>query len=183
MLIKGMNTSTFVYSFALLLSACLFGFSKASAQLQANFNIDKPGGCSPLSVQFTNTTTGTSASTTYVWSFGNGNSSALANPGATYYTEKSYTITLTASDGSVTSSKSIDITVYKKPVVDFSVSSNKGCVPLTTSFTANATPGDGTIASYYWDFGDGATDQVTTAVTGHTYTYCTKATGYIKRYQ
>jgi PKD repeat protein len=141
------------------------------AQLQANFTVDKSGGCSPLSVQFTNTTTGGSAATTYQWSFGNNNSSTLQNPGATYYDEKTYTVTLTAKDGSSSSSKTLQITVYKKPTVDFSISPAKGCAPLQAAFTANASPGDGSIAKYYWDFGDGETEQGSAADTRHTYTF------------
>ena len=82
--------------------------SPASAQLAANFTADKEGGCSPLSVKFTNTSTGASATTTWQWNFGNGNSSTLKDPGATYFTEKTYTVTLTAKDGAVTSVKTPD---------------------------------------------------------------------------
>ncbi len=62
--------------------------------------------------------------------------------------------------------------VYKKPTVDFTVSPAKGCVPLDVNFTANATPGDGTLANYLWDFGDGETVQGSTyKTTQHTYTF------------
>ena len=167
-----MNTKPILYSYALLLLPFLFCLSsKTNAQLQANFTIDKPGGCSPLSVQFTNTSTGTSGTTTYQWTFGNGNSSALANPGATYYDEKTYTVSLTAKDGATISTKTLQFTVYKKPTVDFSVSPAKGCVPLPVNFTSNATPGDGTISKYFWDFGDGATEQGSSSSTAHIYIF------------
>lgn len=143
----------------------------ASAQLQADFTVDKTGGCSPLSVKFTNTSTGTSASTTYDWVFDNGNGSKLKDPGANYLDEKTYTVTLTIKDGGNTSTKSIDIIVYKKPSVDFSVSGAQGCVPLMVTFTANATPGDGTITKYYWDFGDGKTTQGQENTIDHNYTF------------
>jgi PKD repeat protein len=67
----------------------------AQAQLTANFSADKMGGCSPLLVQFTNTSTGASANARYHWDFGNGNTSALQNPGAIFTEEKTYTVTLT----------------------------------------------------------------------------------------
>ena len=163
-----MNTKPILYSYALLLLPFLFCLSsKTNAQLQANFTIDKPGGCSPLSVQFTNTSTGTSGTTTYQWTFGNGNSSALANPGATYYDEKTYTVSLTAKDGATISTKTLQFTVYKKPTVDFSVSPAKGCVPLPVNFTSNATPGAGTISKYFWAFGDGAPEQGSSSSTAH----------------
>ncbi|UEG50497.1 PKD domain-containing protein [Ferruginibacter lapsinanis] len=141
----------------------LLGFAISSlnsfAQLKANFTVDNASGCSPLSVKFTNTTTGTSSTTTWTWNLGNGNSSALFEPGAIYRTEQKYTVTLTAKDGANTSVKSMDIFVYKKPTIDFSVSPSSGCIPLNVSFTANATAGDGTIAEYVWDYGDGKTEQ------------------------
>ncbi|MCW3089933.1 MAG: internalin [Ferruginibacter sp.] len=143
-----------------------------SAQLQANFTVDKQAGCSPLSIKFTNTTTGTTNATTWQWSFGNGNSSTLKDPGATYFTEKTYSVTLTANDGTASSTKTMDITVYKKPAVDFSVSTVKGCAPLPVSFTANASAGDGSISNYLWDFGDGATLQGSSfSSTQHTYSF------------
>jgi gliding motility-associated-like protein len=154
---------------------CFFGCCcsiKVTAQLTANFTTDKQGGCSPLNVKFTNTTTSASATATWQWSFGNGNTSTLKDPGATYFTEKTFSVTLTVKDGSNSSYKTMDIVVYKKPTVDFTVSPAKGCVPLDVNFTANATPGDGTLANYLWDFGDGETVQGSTyKTTQHTYTF------------
>jgi len=141
-----------------VLLCCCCGIN-ATAQLQANFTVDKTGGCSPLSVKFTNTTTGASAAATWAWNFGNGNSSVLKDAGATYFTEKTYSISLTVKDGTATSTKTIDVIVYKKPTIDFTVSPAKGCVPLTVNYTANATAGDGSIANYLWTFGDGTNIQ------------------------
>ncbi|CAN5789625.1 hypothetical protein BH10BAC3_BH10BAC3_31510 [soil metagenome] len=142
-----------------------------TAQLQANFTIDKPGGCSPLEVGFTNTTSGAPAGITYNWDFGNGNSSTLVNPGATYSVEKSYTVTLTATSGGIKSAISKTITVYRKPTVDFSATPSKGCAPLQVNFSSTVSPGDGTIAKYLWDFGDGITVQGNNlGQTAHLYT-------------
>lgn len=163
--LKSTNHKLFLIFFFAIVSLHL------QAQLQANFTVDNASGCSPLSVKFTNTTTGKSAYTTWTWNLGNGNSSALFEPGATYRTEQKYTITLTAKDGANTSVKSIDIFVYKKPTLDFSVSPASGCIPLLVSFTASATAGDGNIAQYHWDYGDGKTEQgVGFQKTSHTYT-------------
>ncbi|MEI9933477.1 MAG: PKD domain-containing protein [Ferruginibacter sp.] len=124
----------------------------SQAQLKANFTIDKNGGCSPLTVSFTNTTTGGSANTKWKWDFGNGNTSALTDAGATYVTEKTYTVTLTATDGANSSVQTKQITVYKKPVVDFSASPAKGCLPLPVTLTSNSSAGDGTIANLFLGF-------------------------------
>src|SRR6187200_1083904 len=89
-----------------------------AAQLKADFSLDKSGGCSPLAVSFTNTSTGVSSTTTYEWDFGNGNSSVLKNPGAVFREEKQFTVTLTVKDGNQISTKSQLVTVYKKPTID-----------------------------------------------------------------
>src|SRR5882757_5822111 len=104
--------------------------SAVRAQLKAGFKPNTNGGCSPLTVSFTNTTTGASSAATYNWNLGNAKVSSLPNPGSTYINEQTYTITLTVKDGSQTSTSSQTITVYKKPTVDFSASPTKGCLPL-----------------------------------------------------
>ncbi|MBC7722000.1 MAG: PKD domain-containing protein [Pedobacter sp.] len=143
------------------------------AQLKADFTTSDGvlGGCSPFTVLFKNITTGATSKAIYKWDFGNNNTSSLINPGAFYTTEKTYTITLTVTDNGNTSTKKLDIIVYKKPTVDFTISTTKGCVPLTTTFTSNATPGDGKISNYFWDFGDGTTRTDSGLVTlSHTFT-------------
>jgi gliding motility-associated-like protein len=140
-----------------------------AAQLKADFSLDKSGGCSPLAVSFTNTSTGVSSTTTYEWDFGNGNSSVLKNPGAVFREEKQFTVTLTVKDGNQISTKSQLVTVYKKPTIDFTASLQKGCAPLPVTFTSSSTAGDGTIANYFWDFGDGATQSAANNELAHTY--------------
>jgi PKD repeat protein len=146
-----------VSSFLLL----LFSFS-ANAQLQAGFTTDKAGGCSPLTIDFTNTTTGASANAIYKWDLGNSNTSALPNAAATYIQEQTYSVTLTVTDAGKSSSATRQISVYKRPAVDFSFDTKKGWLPLAVNFAATATPGEGTIANYFWDFGDGNTSTATT---------------------
>lgn len=154
----------------ILLLCCFIGIN-ASAQLQANFSVDKDAGCSPLSIKFSNTTTGASAAAIWQWNFGNGNTSALKDPGATYFTEKTYTVTLTVKDGSNSSTKSMTVTVYKKPTVDFAVTPSKGCAPLTVNFTSKVSAGDGTVANYLWDFGDGQNIQGNYNTATHIYNF------------
>ncbi|MBX2925806.1 MAG: PKD domain-containing protein [Chitinophagaceae bacterium] len=142
------------------------------AQLKADFTMDPPnGGCTPLTVTFKNTTTGASASATYEWEFGNGTNKGYDKDAfAVYIAEKTYTVTLTVKDGAQSSSISKNITVYKKPTVDFSFSPPKGCAPFPVTFTSNSSAGDGTIAKYIWDFGDGITqDGANLQQTVHTY--------------
>ncbi|MBN9299055.1 MAG: PKD domain-containing protein [Filimonas sp.] len=133
------------------------------------------GGCSPFLPSFVNTTTGASAGATYKWDFGNGNTPVTKGKDeivtASYTTPKKYTVTLTVTDGGQAYSKTMEVTVYQKPTADFTVSNPKGCTPLSTTFTSTATPGDGTISKYFWDFGDGTTNNSgTLSNTTHTYT-------------
>ncbi|MEP6747256.1 MAG: PKD domain-containing protein [Bacteroidota bacterium] len=163
---------------SILLTACLLLLSQEMvAQLQANFTTDKTGGCSPIAIVFTNTTSGASADATYQWDFGNGNTSASFNAGAVYKDEKDYTVTLTVQEDGKVSVKSKTISVYAKPVVnDFTVSPVKGCLPVNTTFTATAAPGSGSLTGYLWDFGDGNTQQGFSASQQHIYSVAQKAT-------
>lgn len=125
----------------------------------ADFTTTPAAGCSPLPVNFKNTSSGFSAAATYKWDFGNGNTSALKdNVGATYQDPRDYKVTLTITDGGKTFTKTSTVTVYKKPTTDFSANTAKGCLPLPVTFTSNSTAGDGTISSYFWDYGDGTAE-------------------------
>ena len=155
----------FLHIFFLLCTGSLTSL----AQLNADFTVDKTGGCSPLTVSFTNKTTGASANAIYKWDFGNGNTATTLNPGAIFINEQTYTVTLTVQDGTQTSAKTQSVTVYKKPVADFTAAAAKQCLSSPVTFTSNSSPGDGTIASYYWDFGDGITQQGFSNSQGHSY--------------
>lgn len=118
--------------------------------------MSKTGGCSPLNVAFTNLSNA-SATATYAWDFGNGNSSTLKNPSAIYLDTKVYTVTLTVTDGAQTATKTRTVTVYKKPVVNFTTPKPFVCLPDGVTFNSTATAGDGSISTQHWDFGDGFT--------------------------
>ncbi len=154
--------------FFLTIIGILFLQIQVSAQLKAAFYADKQGGCSPLTVTFSNTTNA-SSSAVYEWDFGNGNTSSLKNPGAVFLDQKEYTVTLTVKDGNQASSSSQVIIVYKKPVVDFSISSSKVCTPDPVTFTGKATADKGNIVDYMWDFGDGFTGRNYGPQIAHTY--------------
>lgn len=62
----------------------------------ASFTSDYAAGPAPLTVNFTNTSTG---ATTYNWSFGDGNTSTVVNPSNTYTTDSTFTVILVASNG------------------------------------------------------------------------------------
>ena len=157
------------YSKSLLLSVQLIFlcYLYAGAQLNASFQVNKTGGCAPLAISFTNTTSGASAAATYLWDFGNGNMSTLQNPGAIYNEEKTYTVTLTVKDGALSSSKSLQITVYTPPLADFNATPLKDCLPVTVNFAV--TPGTAG-NTYTWDYGDGNTEKTFASTASHSYT-------------
>lgn len=168
-------TAGIKYSGAFVLLFLHFGLVSI-AQLQADFSMDKNGGCSPLTVNFTNRTYGASSSAPYKWDFGNSNSSTLLNPGAIYRDEQTYTVTLTVTDNGNASSKTATVTVYKKPTVDFSVAAPKVCMPDAAIFNVTASAGDGYVSNYNWDFGDGTTQQGYGNQMNHYYNYVQKPT-------
>ncbi|NJK94653.1 MAG: PKD domain-containing protein [Bacteroidales bacterium] len=138
-----------------LLTCCIIfmAFSDISAQIVASFSIDKSTGCSPLSVEFTNSSTGP-GTLTYTWSFGNGNSSDLQNPKAVYSTSGTYIVRLTVSNGSETKWIEKNIEVFKNPVANFSANA-KGCVPINIAFTDVSEKGNANINKWNWDFRNG----------------------------
>lgn len=124
----------------------------------ANFTGSPLAGCSPLIVNFQNLSTGNP--TSWSWDFGNGNTSTLQNPVATYFTPGTYTVKLTATNvnGSNTLTRSQYISVYESPTADFSADKTSGCFPLSVQFTDASTPGTGNNnISWLWDFGNGST--------------------------
>ncbi len=130
----------------------------ASAQINAAFTVNTNSGCSPVVVQFTDQSTGGPVS--WKWNFGDGSPIVtLQNPEKIYTTPGTYNVSLTVSNG-VDSSvlvKMAYITVFQSPVVNFAVSRNSGCFPLSTSFTDQSSAGSGSITKWLWDFGDGDT--------------------------
>ena len=145
-----------------LLLLCLFFYSSGTlAQPAANFTASPLAGCSPLIVNFQDLSTG--APTSWLWNFGNGNTSTLQNPIASYFTPGTYTITLTVTNagGSNTLVRTNYISVYEPPTVDFSASITSCCFPLRVQLTDLSTAGIGnTNVSWDWDFGNGQTSNL-----------------------
>jgi PKD repeat protein len=101
----------------------------------------------------------------YAWTFGDGATGSGAITSRTYAAGGSYTVTLTVTDnGNATSQTAHAVTVNAPPVASFT----SACSGLTCSFDASGSSDpDGTIASYAWTFGDGATGSG--ATTSRTY--------------
>ncbi|MFY9310947.1 MAG: PKD domain-containing protein [Bacteroidia bacterium] len=133
------NTSTTVYHAA-----------------NAAFTSDYAINCSPLPVQFTNTSTG---AVDYSWNFGDGTPvSTAANPNHLFINNtpflQTYITTLTVnSPNGCSNSATQNILLYPSPIFTFvALPIDTGCSPLAVNF--NASSGG---AVYEWDFGDGST--------------------------
>jgi gliding motility-associated-like protein len=140
-----------------LLPVCLFFINSSWAQLTAAFNATPTAGCVPLLARFQDQSSGNPSS--WRWDLGNGTISTLQNPSATYFTPGKYTIKLVVKNAFQADSvvKTQYITVHALPTVNFQASDSTGCFPLSIGFTDLSSPGDGTIISWEWDFGDGTT--------------------------
>jgi PKD repeat protein len=101
------------------------------------------------------------------WDFGDGGTATGMTATHTYAAAGTYTIELTVTDDeglTNTASEIVSVRPAIPPVASFTVSVNGLHVDVDASGSSDA---DGTIASYDWDFGDGATATGVTA--SHTY--------------
>src|SRR3990172_2296655 len=108
---------------------------------------------------------------TYLWDFGDGQTSAEPNPSHTYSQNGVYSVTLTVSDGrgGVDFDATISIAYDIDPKASFTSDKTTGNAPLTVSFSDASSSydgltswswdfdGDGDELTYLWDFGDGQT--------------------------
>ena len=130
----------------------------------SNFGANITSGVKPLTVQFTDQTIGTA--TSWLWNFGDGNTSVLQSPSHTYLAKGVYTVSLTSTGpaGSTTETKSNYITVYDPTNANFTASMTSGIAPFQANFT-NTSSGDYSMSN--WSFGDGSTSTLNNP--SHTY--------------
>src|SRR5215831_6596735 len=130
----------------------------------ANFTASQATGRLPLTMVFTDTSTGNI--TAWAWDFGDGTGSTAQSPTHTYSTVGTYTaqLTVTGPGGSTTATGTITVT-GPRPVAKFSASPSSGLAPLTVAFSDAST---GNITAWTWDFGDGTGSTAQSPV--HTYT-------------
>gem|GEM_PF-3618602 len=125
--------------------------------------------CGPLTASFSPTVDANRTVTSYLWDFGNGNTSTLESPSASYVTANSYTVslTITYSDGTREVTKADFIEIFPSPTVNFISDIQGGCTPLEVSFTDNSTaPAGASITTRLWEFeGGGSATEANETVT------------------
>jgi len=133
-------------------------FGPPSAAFSASETKTKPGS----SIQFMDKSTGDVDS--WLWDFGDGNTSTEENPSHTYAERGDYTVSLTVSNKAGSDTETLAITVLTPPNANFSALETRAKVDSTIQFTDQST---GDIDSWLWDFGDGNTS--TEQNPSHTY--------------
>jgi gliding motility-associated-like protein len=132
---------------------------KVKATPVATFTFNSAS-CTSSSVSFTNSSTTTGAAGSYLWTFGDGNTSTLENPTNIYGLNGTYNVTLKITDaatGCSNTSAISKITVGSlPPVLNFTMTPLAGCSPRTVTFT-NTSTGAAPASNFDWDFGNGNT--------------------------
>jgi PKD repeat protein len=125
----------------------------------------------PATVTFVNTSQN---GQTYSWDFGDGSTSTSENPGHTYSSIGSYTVTLAVTNTSGTDEYTMILVVIKPlPIASFEMGYDDLVAPADVTF--NNTSQNGEI--YSWEFGDGTTS---TSENPPVHTYSTAGTFTVK---
>ena len=125
------------------------------ALVEADFTANRTSGISPMSVQFTDLSTGSPDS--WSWAFGDGTTSIEQDPQHTYETPGVYNVRLTVSNSGngATDTKTVNeyIVVREGMMASFTytTSNPENLAPLTVAFTDTS---HGTYDRVVWNFGD-----------------------------
>lgn len=137
----------------------------------AGFTVSPSSGNVPLTVTFTDTSSG--SVTNRYWDFGDGSATNTTAAGVMYtYTvpgTNTVQLIVTGPAGASTNTQTAAVTVEPPapPEASFSATPVSGTVPLNVTFTDTST---GSITNRFWDFGDGSTTNTVAAGLTHLYT-------------
>lgn len=99
----------------------------------ASFSVDNAEGCAPLTVEFTDESYNNPL--TWLWNFGNGNTTNSQNTSYTFVNPGTYTVTLTVENLDGSDTEEIEIIVYENPVIDLG-DDIESCEGLIVTLTA-----------------------------------------------
>lgn len=122
--------------------------------LSPSFTSDTTEGCIDLEVQFTNTTMAIDPIVSYLWDFGDGNTSTSQNPLHIYTDTGTFDVTLIVESVSGCRDTVLVpgyIEAGQPPVLDFVSDYQTGCIDTIIGFTNNSSIAD----EWEWFFGDG----------------------------
>jgi len=129
-----------------------------ACDVSANFSGSPNNLCAPLTVNFSDLSSGPIAS--WLWNFGDGGASTSQNPSHTYSAGGTYTVSLTVTSATCndTETKTGYIIILGGPTAAFVGAPTSGSAPLTVNFTDQSIndPNAGAL-QYAWNFGDGGT--------------------------
>lgn len=141
--------------------------------------------CPGDSVVFTDKTNGaTPAVSAWHWVFGStGDTSNVENPKYAFKTPGNYTVTLTVTghNGCSSTSYSLPIHIYTKPVANFTWSAID-CETKQITITDQSTSTEGTNTQWIWDYGDGSPLDTHTNNAAFTHVFATAGTYNVKLY-
>ena len=127
-------------------------------------------GCHPFSVDFFNTSYGAD---TYLWIFGDTSANSSDSipsthiyPNPSIDADSIYQVMFIASNPGCADTIGLNITVYPKPIADFTISDSVLCQPWEVTITDASAGG----VNYYWDY-DGGTGNTTDTSPTHIHTY------------
>ena len=130
-----------------------------SVSVDYNFDIDF--GCDADTVTFTNLSTLAEA---YTWNFADGTSDTATNPVHIYASQNTYNVKLVAENETCIDSVTKIVDTQHPLVADFTPDKDSVCQGSLISFTNTSTYTQmGGPASFFWDFGDGASDTLLNA--------------------
>jgi PKD repeat protein len=128
----------------------------------ANFSYQK----SDLTVTFTNTSQNANS---YLWNFGDGNTSTQTSPVHTYLSGGSYVVSLTSTSNTCGNDVTTQTIILETATANFSANVTQVCVAQNVTFTDNSTAA----TSWAWNFGSGASPATANTQGPHNVTYST----------
>jgi PKD repeat protein len=117
-------------------------------------------------ISFTDTSTAYDGIVSWSWNLGDGNTSSVANPTHTYFTNGSYIVTLTVTDGDGSATSHVEVIVVgnNAPVVDVTATPSSGTEPRDTTIACSVVSGGNAPFTYSILYGDGTSTTSPTSI-------------------